>query len=217
MLPWTYAPPDAPLVEVYADRDMVVINKPSGLLSIPGRGPELQDSAETRLAARYGRVYAAHRLDLDTSGLLVFALRRKAEAELHRQFRERLVHKTYLARVAGHPADDAGLIDAALAVEEGAPRSRLDPAGRPARTAWRVLRRDADGTALMELQPETGRSHQLRLHMVALGHPILGDRFYAPPEIAAAAPRLLLHAAELRLLHPFRGDEVRLGVGAPFG
>lgn len=217
MEPWTYAPPTDPwLVEVHVDRDLVVLDKPSGLLSVPGRDPGHEDSALSRVAGRYPAAYAAHRLDMDTSGLLVIALRRKAEAALLRQFREHTVEKVYIARIAGHPRQDEGRIELALSRVEGAPRSRLDPAGKPARTAWRVLSRDDDGTARLELRPETGRSHQLRLHLLALGHPILGDRFYAPPEVAAAAPRLLLHAAELTLDHPYSGERLRFRAPPPF-
>ena len=112
---WSYAPPTDPwLVEIYADRDLLVLDKPTGLLSVPGRGPGLEDSATARVAARYPAAYAAHRLDLDTSGLLVIALRRKAEAALHRQFREHTVEKVYLARVWGSVREDAGVIDAPL-------------------------------------------------------------------------------------------------------
>lgn len=183
---------------------------------MPGRGPDKVDSALSRVAARYPAVYAAHRLDMDTSGLLVIALRRKAEAHLHKQFRERTVEKRYVARVAGHPAEDTGRIDFALTVIAGEPRSRLDPDGRPATTIYRVLSRDDDGTSLVELHPLTGRSHQLRLHLLGLGHPILGDRFYAPPDVVAAAPRLMLHAAELRLDHPFSGVRMTFAAPVPF-
>lgn len=213
---WIYAPPDGPLVVLHEDRDLVVIDKPSGLLSVPGRGAGLEDCAASRVTEAFGTTFAAHRLDLDTSGVLVFARRRKAEADLHRQFRERQIDKTYLARVAGHVALDAGVIDLPLQQEEGRPRSRVDPAGRPARTDWRVLARDPDDTTLLELHPRTGRPHQLRLHLLALGHPILGDRFYAPAAIVARAPRLLLHAASITLLHPYRREPLTIVAPAPF-
>lgn len=216
-LPWTYDPPREPwLVEIHQDRDLVVLDKPAGLLSVPGRGPGLEDSALCRVAARHPAAYAAHRLDMDTSGLLVIALRRKAEAALLLQFREHTVEKVYVARVAGHLAEDQGRVELALSRIEGEPRSRPDPAGKPARTAWRVLSRDPDGSTRVELRPETGRSHQLRLHLLALGHPILGDRFYAPPEVVAAAPRLMLHAAELSLNHPYSGERMRFRAPPPF-
>ncbi len=214
---WTYTPPLDPwLVVLHVDRDLVVIDKPAGLLSVPGRGPGLEDSAATRVARDYPGSFAAHRLDLDTSGVLVFALRRKAEAELHRQFRERQVDKTYVARVAGHPAEEAGTIDLPLLQEEGLPRSRVDAAGRAARTDWTVISRDPDGSALLELHPRTGRPHQLRVHLLAIGHPIVGDRFYAPPEIVARSPRLLLHAASITLSHPYSRERLTIAAPVPF-
>jgi tRNA pseudouridine32 synthase/23S rRNA pseudouridine746 synthase len=216
MAEWPYDPPSGPLVVLHVDRDMVVIDKPSGLLSVPGKGPGLEDCAESRVAAEYGTVYPAQRLDMDTSGVLVFARRRKAEAELHRQFREHLAEKTYLARVAGHPAADAGIVELALSIVPGIPRSRVDPEGRPARTAWRVRSRDPDGDATLELRPSTGRPHQLRLHLLAIGHPILGDRFYAPPDVRDRAPRLMLHAASLTVRHPFTAATITFRAAAPF-
>jgi tRNA pseudouridine32 synthase/23S rRNA pseudouridine746 synthase len=218
---WTYDPPAAPPVLVYADRDIVVIDKPAGLLSTPGRGPHLSDSAETRLQAAYPTATAVHRLDLDTSGLLLFSLRAKATRALMAQFRERQVQKTYLAWVRGELSGDTGVIDLPLRRESGRPRSVVDPAGRPSRTRWRVRERRAAAT-LLELHPETGRSHQLRVHLCAIGHPIVGDRFYGPeatdstplgptllPETEPSA-RLLLHAHALSLLHPWSGLAIHL-------
>jgi tRNA pseudouridine32 synthase/23S rRNA pseudouridine746 synthase len=206
---WVYAPPTGPLVVVHADRDLVVIHKPSGLLSAPGRGPDQADSALLRVQARWPTAEPVHRLDLDTSGLLVFALRGKATRALMAQLRDRAVQKRYLAWVAGAPGAEAGEIDLPLRRLVGQPRSVVDPAGRPSRTRWRVLERRGEAT-LLALEPLTGRSHQLRLHLRSIGHPILGDRFYAPPEVILAADRLLLHAVELRLLHPWSGAPLAL-------
>jgi tRNA pseudouridine32 synthase / 23S rRNA pseudouridine746 synthase len=214
---WRYDPPPGPLVIVHEDRDTVVIDKPSGLLSVPGRDPAHADSALSRVRARWPGAHDVHRLDLDTSGLLLFATRRKAERALKAAFRERAVQKAYVARVAGHVAEDAGLIDLPLRRETGRPRSVVDmDGGRPARTRFQVRARDDRGT-LLDLVPETGRSHQLRVHLLALGHPILGDRFYAPDAVRDAAPRLLLHAVALRFPHPFHGTPVSLRAAAPFG
>lgn len=213
---WRYAPPPGPLVVLHEDRDTVVIDKPSGLLSVPGRDAAHADSALARVRARWPGAHDVHRLDLDTSGLLLFATRRKAERALKHSFREREVEKTYVARVAGHVVQDRGLIDLPLRRESGRPRSVVDvDAGRVARTRYRVRLRDAQGT-LLELMPETGRSHQLRVHLLALGHPILGDRFYAPDAVRDAAPRLLLHAASLCFPHPFHGTPVTLEAPVPF-
>lgn len=209
---WVYAPPQGPLEVVYQDRDMVVVNKPSGLLSVPGR--EHPDCVVSRLKQSFERVYPVHRLDMDTSGLLVLALRRKAETALMQQFQDRSVAKTYIARVFGHPAQEGGSVRLALSRESGRPRSRVDAQGKAAQTDWRVLSLDPDGNSRLSLHPRTGRSHQLRLHMDAIAHPILGDRFYAHPSALAAAERLCLHAAELRLRHPYSGQALHL-VSAP--
>ena len=214
---WTYAPPTEPWLEVvHEDKDLCVIDKPSGLLSVPGRDPAHADSAYARVLERHPLAQVVHRLDMDTSGLLLFALRRKAERALQAQFRERRVAKRYEARVWGHPSVDHGVIDLALSRVPGRPRSVLDPGGRPAQTAWQVLCRDPDGTARLSLEPKTGRSHQLRVHLLALGHPILGDRFYAPAEALAAAPRLCLHAAALEVDHPWSGERLAFGCETPF-
>ena len=213
---WTYSPPPGDLTVIHHDRDLFVVDKPSGLLSVPGRDPAHRDSATSRAEHQAGqRLFAVHRLDMDTSGLLVFATRRKAERELFRQFRERLVTKRYLAWVSGNVAEDEGLIDHPLSREQGRPRSHVDVNGRAARTRYAVLQR-ADGATCLALQPETGRSHQLRVHCLALGHAILGDRFYASAEVVAAAPRLLLHAERLSLLHPWSGEPLTLVSSCPF-
>lgn len=206
--PWVYAPPMGPLEVLHQDRDLVVVNKPSGLLSVPGRAHP--DSVVTRLQADFAHLYPVHRLDMDTSGLLVLALRRKAERALMQQFQKRSVRKTYIARVAGQPEQPGGSIRLALTRELGRPRSRVDAAGKAAHTDWHVLSRDADGHSTLSLHPRSGRSHQLRVHLLAIGHPILGDRFYAPPEVVAAAERLCLHAAALELAHPYSGARLRL-------
>ncbi|MCK6503924.1 RluA family pseudouridine synthase [Myxococcota bacterium] len=205
-----YAPPTDPwLVVVHLDRDLLVLDKPAGLLSVPGRDPAWQDSALTRAARDLGPMYAAHRLDLDTSGLLVLARRRKAEAALKAQFAARSVRKTYLAVVRGQP-EDQGRIDLPLARLGGTPpRNVVDPvAGLPAQTRWQVLRRGSEDT-LLALFPETGRSHQLRVHLAAVGFPIVGDRLYG----GAPAARLMLHAWRLVLRHPWSGEELSLQAG----
>jgi tRNA pseudouridine32 synthase/23S rRNA pseudouridine746 synthase len=209
---WTYAPPDGPPPVLYEDRDLVVVDKPSGLLSVPGRTHH--DSAQSRVSDTRGTVYPVHRLDLDTSGALAFATRRKAERSLMLQFRARTVRKTYLAWVAGRPPDEF-VVNAPLERLSGVPMSRICPSGKPAQTRGRCLNSAGDHT-LVELFPETGRSHQLRLHMLHLGHPILGDRFYAPPAVRAAAPRLMLHAWRLTFAQPHHGTPVRVEAPPPF-
>lgn len=209
-----YQPPGAPWPKIlYQDKDLLVIEKPSGLLSNPGRGESLQDSVQQRLAQQFDPLYLIHRLDMATSGLMVFALRKKAEAALKQQFASRLVAKTYLARVAGIPRVPAGLIDLPLAA---APQlaTGLPPRhqvclvdGKAAQTYYRLLWQD-HASALLQLKPITGRSHQLRVHLASLGHPILGDSIYATPEQQQAAPRLLLHATELTFNQPYSGERL---------
>jgi tRNA pseudouridine32 synthase/23S rRNA pseudouridine746 synthase len=212
---WRYSPPDGPLRVIYDDRDLVAVDKPSGLLSIPGRGEELVDSALQRVILRWPTAQAVHRLDLDTSGLLVFATRGKAARSLMAQLRERAVQKRYVAWVDGELREAQGLIDLPLSREAGRPRSFVDPeAGRPSRTRYAVAAR-APGRTLLDLWPETGRSHQLRVHLMSLGHVILGDRFYGDARVAAAAPRLMLHAQSLRLAHPFSGAPLQLEAPPP--
>jgi tRNA pseudouridine32 synthase / 23S rRNA pseudouridine746 synthase len=196
---------------------VLVLDKPSGLLSMPGRGPGLEDSALTRARRDHPGAFDVHRLELDTSGLLLIALRRAAERELKRQFREREIEKRYLALVDGRPASSEGEIDLPLGPHPSEPsRHQVDvAAGKQAHTRWRVLR-ELEGSTLVELTPTTGRSHQLRVHLLAIGHPILGDRFYGSPLVASRAPRLCLHAAFLRFKQPWSGEMVTVERPAPF-
>tara|TARA_R110002126_G_scaffold258905_1_gene401893 strand:- start:6982 stop:7689 length:708 start_codon:yes stop_codon:yes gene_type:complete len=215
---FNYSPPTKPWLDIlYQDKDIIVLNKPSGLLTNPGRGPLLTDSLFSRVKAEFTLAQLVHRLDLSTSGVVVIALRRKAERELKRQFAEREVKKRYLAVVAGHLANATGSIDLPLAVDsEQLPRQKVcQQQGKAALTHYRVLQQLASST-LVELCPVTGRSHQLRVHMLALGHAILGDAFYAPPAVLAAAPRLLLHAAQLQLQHPYSGQPLEFKANTDF-
>lgn len=219
MSDWVYAPPPGALPVLYEDRDLLAVDKPAGLLSVPGRDEALADCAEARLRrdrpGAQGVLVAVHRLDMDTSGVLLFALRRKAEAALKAQFRERRVTKVYRARVQGTLRRDAGVIDLPL-LHAGTwpPTSQVDEAGRPARTRFEVLRREAD-TTLLCLTPETGRSHQLRVHLEAIGHPILGDRLYGTLESRSASDRLLLHALRLEVTQPWSGAPVVIEAPLP--
>ncbi|CPR16949.1 bifunctional tRNA pseudouridine(32) synthase/23S rRNA pseudouridine(746) synthase RluA [Brenneria goodwinii] len=200
-----YNPPTDPWLHIlYQDRHIMVVNKPSGLLSVPGRAPEHQDSVMSRIQADYPDAQSVHRLDMATSGVIVVALTKAAERELKRQFREREPKKAYIARVWGLMERDEGLIDLPLICDwPNRPKQKVCfELGKAAQTEYQVLSRDADGTTRVRLMPITGRSHQLRVHLLALGHPILGDGFYAHPQAKAKAPRLLLHAQELCIMHP---------------
>jgi tRNA pseudouridine32 synthase / 23S rRNA pseudouridine746 synthase len=208
---------------LHADMHLVAIDKPAGLLSVPGRGPQRADCAAARVQARWPDALVVHRLDMATSGVLVFARGAAAQRALSIAFAQRRAHKRYAAIVAGWPGDDEGLIDLPLICDW--PRRpqqivSLDQ-GKPSQTRWQVQARSvaADGhtrTARLSLQPLTGRSHQLRVHLQAIGHPIVGDALYAPPDVRALSTRLLLHAERLELPHPAQGDTLVLESPSPF-
>ena len=215
---FNYCPPTTPWLEVlYQDKDLLVLNKPSGLLTNPGRGAHLSDSLLSRVQQQYPLAQLVHRLDMATSGLVVIALRRSAERALKQQFADRLVTKRYLAVVWGRPALASGTIDVPLIADPAnPPKQKVCYAqGKAAITHYRVLQQLAD-RALLELTPVTGRSHQLRMHMLQLGHPILGDAFYAPQQALSAAPRLLLHAASLQLNQPYSGKRLQFHADTDF-
>lgn len=199
--------PEAALGWLHVDEALIAVCKPSGLLSVPGRGPDKADCVASRVMARYPDARVVHRLDMGTSGVMLFARGLAMQQALSRAFETRQVDKRYQAVVAGTVDADAGHIDLPLACDwPNRPRQQVDRSrGKPAWTDWQVLSRDGAGataTSRLRLMPRTGRSHQLRVHLQALGHPILGDELYAPPEVVALAPRLLLHAERLALRHP---------------
>ncbi|SLM64644.1 MULTISPECIES: bifunctional tRNA pseudouridine(32) synthase/23S rRNA pseudouridine(746) synthase RluA [Dickeya] len=214
-----YNPPRDPWLHIlYQDPHIMVVNKPSGLLSVPGRAEEHKDSIMSRIQADFPTAESVHRLDMATSGVIAVALTKAAERELKRQFREREPKKSYVARVFGHLEQDEGLIDLPLICDwPNRPKQKVCfEQGKPAQTAYQVLSRDNDGSTRVKLMPITGRSHQLRVHMLALGHPILGDGFYASPEALAMAPRLLLHAQELAITHPAFATPIHFRCEADF-
>ena len=204
-----YNPPQEPWLDlVYRDDYIAVVNKPSGLLSVPGNQPQYYDSAMSRVKEKYGFCEPAHRLDMATSGILLFALSKAADRELKRQFREREPKKYYQALVWGHVEQDHGMVELPLICDwENRPRQKICfERGKRAVTFYDVLQRYPNNTTRVKLTPITGRSHQLRLHMLALGHPILGDKFYSHPQAKALSPRLCLHAESLQIQHPITGE-----------
>ncbi len=218
-----HAPADAAtdLVCIHADQALLVLDKPAGLLSVPGRVPARQDCAARRAQARWADALVVHRLDMATSGLLLMARGLDMQRRLGRAFETRAVRKTYVAVVAGHVDADSGTIDAPLKPDwPRRPRQMVCPSGKPSLTHWQVLARgtDAQGRpwSRLALQPITGRSHQLRVHLLHIGHPILGDTLYADAETAARSPRLLLHASTLALEHPLSGEACSWHSPAPF-
>ena len=205
------------VVVLHVDDDCLVVDKPSGLLSVPGRGAHLQDCLATRVQAEFGDALVVHRLDMATSGLMLFARGINAQRQLSRAFAQREVHKRYVAVVHGRIDAEQGEIDLPLIADwPNRPLQKVDREhGKPSLTRWRVIDAQADRTRL-ELEPVTGRAHQLRVHLLAIGHPILGDALYAPPEVRAASDRLLLHAAQLRFAHPVSGEEMTVESAVPF-
>lgn len=211
-----YDPPDTPLEILHEDAQLVAVNKPAGLLSVPGRGPHLADCLLSRVQAVFPEALLVHRLDRDTSGVIVFALTAHAQRSLSMQFEARSAKKTYVARVWGRLEPKTGTVDLPLIVDwPNRPRQMVcHDTGKPAVTDWRVLRYE-DGTTRVRLSPRTGRSHQLRVHMLALGHPILGDPLYAAGPARDFA-RLMLHSQELRIKHPDSGRSLKLRAEVPF-
>ncbi|WP_132541396.1 RluA family pseudouridine synthase [Rhodovulum euryhalinum] len=212
----TYAPPDTPLEVIHQDHALLAVNKPQGLLSVPGKGAHLADCLLARVQAAFPEALLVHRLDRDTSGVMIFALTPQAQRHLGLQFEKRQTKKTYVARLWGRLDPRTGTVDLPLIVDwPNRPLQMVDHQnGKPAVTDWRVLRHEGD-TTRVRLTPHTGRSHQLRVHMRELGHPILGDPFYAEGP-ARDAPRMMLHAEELRLRHPDGGRGMAFRVPCPF-
>ncbi|MDP4299912.1 RluA family pseudouridine synthase [Leptothrix discophora] len=221
-LPQTRIPPElanVPLVVLHQDDHLLVFDKPAGLPSVPGRGESLQDCLSARAQAIWPDARVVHRLDMATSGVIVMARGADALRRLSLAFEQRRVRKHYEAVVAGTPAEAAGTVDLPLICDwPNRPRQIVDPVqGKPSRTHWQRLDRDGlPGTSRVRLEPVTGRTHQLRVHLLALGHPIVGDALYAPPEVLALSPRLLLHACRLELPHPGDGGMRVFEAGAPF-
>lgn len=212
-----YNPPLEPYISIiHQDADLLVLDKPSGLLSVPGRHPALSDSLATRVQKQFPKALMINRLDKDTSGLVLMSLNRKAHAAIAVQFEARTTEKRYIACVWGQVEEDEGLIDLPLAIDpDNKPRHRVDHEhGKAAQTRWQVLDRHENSTR-MQLFPLTGRTHQLRVHMKALGHVILGDEFYAEGQALGAADRLLLHAEEVAFHHP-DGRHVKFTAPCPF-
>lgn len=212
-----YAPPTGPLTILHQDAALIVVDKPAGLLSVPGKAAGLEDCLEARVRAAVPGALLLHRLDMDTSGLMIFARSRLAQRHIARQFQYRQLNKTYIARVWGRPAAQAGRIDLPLTCDW--PRRPLQmvchQTGKPSITDWRVIATEGPLTRL-RVSPVTGRSHQIRVHLLSIGLPIAGDRFYATGPALAAAPHLNLHAETLTLRHPLGGVTTTFTAPVPF-
>ncbi len=215
-----YSPPQQPWLDIiYQDDAIIVLNKPSGLLSVPGRLPEHNDSIAGRVQQQYPTATIVHRLDMATSGVILMALTKQAQSHISRQFQQRSTAKHYFARLEGIPKAQNGSIDLPLRCDwPNRPRQLVDfVEGKPALTHWQVVATDKEtDTATVLLKPVTGRSHQLRVHMLALGTPILGDEFYASESGQAAVTHLQLHAAMLEIAHPITAEKMQFKASAPF-
>jgi len=213
-----YQPPMTPYLDIiYQDDDIVVLNKSSGLLTVPGRLPEHKDCLQNRVNKVLPSATIVHRLDMATSGIVIMALNKPAHVHISRQFEQRVTKKLYIARVYGLVAEDTGDINLPLICDwPNRPKQKVDHEhGKKSQTLYRVTERSENST-LVELTPITGRSHQLRVHMLALGHPILGDRLYAHDQALTVSPRLQLHAQMLTLFHPVSGKELIFTSECPF-
>lgn len=219
-----YDPPVRPYLDViHEDADLLVLNKQSGLLSVPGKAPEHADCLETRAKEVFADALLVHRLDMETSGVFVMARTKKAQRHLGFQFEKRNAKKTYVARVMGKVVEQSGTIDLPLTCDwPNRPKQMVDHAdGRQAITDWQVTayetsRDSGDIFSRLKLQPQTGRSHQLRVHMLAMGHPILGDPLYGSIQVIQAADRLQLHAHSLTIMHPTQKEFMTFTSDVPF-
>lgn len=212
---FNYAPSRAPLSIVHEDNEILLIDKPSGLLSVPGKSEP--DCLEARVKAYCSSALTVHRLDMATSGIMVFAKSANAQRHLGLQFEKRMTRKSYIARVWGHVQPVSGTVNLPLICDwPNRPLQMVDhERGKEAITKWEVITQETRSTRLL-LSPQTGRSHQLRVHCLEMGHPILGDRLYAPDDAYQAAPRLQLHAQSLSIRHPDGGEWAEFTVKAPF-
>ncbi|WP_428671856.1 RluA family pseudouridine synthase [Roseibium sp.] len=215
---FVYDPPVDPYLQVlHRDEELLVVDKPSGLLSVPGKAAEHSDCLESRAQAAWPEARIVHRLDMDTSGVMVLAMNPAAHRHLGLQFERRKTRKSYIAEVWGLMSADEGEVDLPLICDwPNRPKQMVSfEHGKPALTRWQVLER-RERTTRVRLLPHTGRSHQLRVHMLSLGHPIIGDRFYAQGEALTASKRLALHAERLELHHPANGERVAFEADCPF-
>ena len=215
--PFDYAPPDTSIPILHQDKALIVCDKPSGLLTVPGKHPDHWDCLEHRIQSAFPDARIVHRLDKDTSGVIVLARNASTHRNLGLQFERRHVRKTYIAEVAGQIRQKSGVISAPLRCDwPNRPLQIIDwDHGRPAQTHWHVDKLQNQSTRVT-LTPVTGRSHQLRVHMLSIGHTVLGDRFYGTDEVAARAERLHLHASTLSFIHPETGQHMEFNSPAPF-
>jgi tRNA pseudouridine32 synthase/23S rRNA pseudouridine746 synthase len=215
---FVYDPPQTPCIKIiYQDDDVLVLDKPTGLLSVAGRLEIHKDSLQTRVQRVYPTASVVHRLDMSTSGIMLMALNKESHRNISSQFQDRQVSKRYLARIYGRPSTETGLVDLPLIGDWlNRPKQKVDfEVGKPSLTNWKILSSDGQ-SSLIELEPVTGRSHQLRVHMQSIGHPILGDKFYAHEDAFKLSERLDLHAAYIKFTHPTTHEEIDFSIDIQF-
>jgi len=214
-----YNPPKHKTLDIlYLDMHLIIVNKPSGLLSVPGRGIEKSDCLLSRLQIEYPGAEIVHRLDMPTSGIIIYALNSDTQKALSKLFERKEVHKQYIAKVLGELECRKGIINLPLITDwPNRPRQKIDfMSGKPSKTDYELISTDCTGNSLVKLLPITGRSHQLRVHMAALGNPILGDALYGNDESFEASTRLLLHAEKISFIHPVSDIEININCPANF-
>lgn len=212
-------PPSAPPDVIYQDEFLLAINKPSGLLTVPGRGPDKADCLIARTHHRFPEAKVVHRLDMETSGLILFARDLNTQRALGQLFESRRMQKTYVAVVNGKPEPESGEINAPLTADwPNRPRQKVDfESGKPSCTRYHVITADLlQNRSRLRLHPVTGRSHQLRVHLLWLGHPIVGDTLYGTPSPQGSSNRLMLHAESLVFEHPITCEPLKLYCPTPF-
>jgi len=204
---------------LYEDDDLLIVNKPAELLTVPGRGADKQDCLINRIKLNEPNARIVHRLDMSTSGIVIIAKHHEAQVAMGRLFEQRNIQKHYIAVVGGEVKEQKGRVDLPLICDwPNRPKQKVDHIeGKPAQTDFeRISYEPTKNQTRVALKPITGRSHQLRVHMLAMGHPIVGDNLYAPEPIKAQSSRLLLHASEIRFTHPLAGNELHIVSKPPF-
>ncbi len=220
LTPHIYTPPPHNTLEVlFRDKHIIILNKPAGLLSVPGRGDDKQDCMLSRCQLEHPNACIVHRLDMPTSGIIIFALTKEIQRELSILFEKRLIQKHYIAKVHGVLREKKGTVNQPLITNwQQRPKQKIDyKTGKPSTTNYKCLKIiDDNKNSLVKLEPVTGRSHQLRVHMSSLGHPILGDQLYGTPLSRTASHRLLLHAQKISFTHPVTHSLIRINCEADF-
>ncbi|RDH83906.1 MAG: RNA pseudouridine synthase [endosymbiont of Galathealinum brachiosum] len=217
--PVIYNPPTHLKLDIlYQDNDLIALNKPSGLLSVPGRGDDKQDCMHSRLQLEHPRALVIHRLDMPTSGLILFALNKEMQKRMSMLFEKKQINKQYIAKVHGVLKDKKGTIDQPLITDWiNRPRQKIDyKNGKQSKTKYTLISSDNNNTSIVMLEPVTGRSHQLRVHMSSLGHAILGDDIYGTYQSRNASSRLLLHAEKINFIHPLTNKEINISCNVDF-